>query len=145
LERSAHAGRTRFELCGVCWLGIIGRSQSRLDLIMIEERVGQLEREQARQGERLGRMEADLGKTAAGVERLLERDAKRPSAVTGQTIVATCAGLGVVAGVVWWLIGSSPAVQELDRRLTRLDDPEVGRVPRIEKELGWTPRIVRGK
>ncbi|MGD9806415.1 MAG: hypothetical protein AB7E81_00765 [Hyphomicrobiaceae bacterium] len=56
----------------------------------------------------------------------------------------------LIAGVVWWLIGTSPAVIELRDRVNKLDDPEVGRVPRIERELegagGWqTTRIVRGR
>jgi hypothetical protein len=50
---------------------------------------------------------------------------------------------------VWWLIGNAPAVQDLDRRITRLDDPEIGRVPRLEKRVdtltGWGAKVVKGK
>lgn len=104
---------------------------------MIEDRVGALEREQARQGERLGRIETDISDTKDGTNKLLERDAKRPPSLTWQAIAVTCGGLGSVAAVVWWLIGSSPAVVDLEKRLSRLDDPEIGRVKRIEKQLGW--------
>jgi hypothetical protein len=108
-----------------------------------EQRLSDVEREQVRQGERLGRIESDVGKIGAGVERLLERDAKRPQAMTFQTVAGTCVGLAAVAGVVWWLIGSAPAVQELRDRLSKLDDPDIGRVTRVEKELGWQPRVTR--
>lgn len=87
----------------------------------------------------------DIASVKSGVDKLLEREVARPSPMTWQTVAATCGGLAAVAAVVWWLIGSSPAVQDLDRRLTRLDDPDVGRVSRIEKDLGWAPRIVRAK
>ncbi len=119
---------------------------------VLEERVGKVEDGLARlsaevrvQGHDLTSLKGDVSKIGTGVERLLERDAKRPHPMTWQTIVATCGGLGIVAGVVWWLIGSSPAVQTLERRLDRLDDPDIGRVTRLEKEAGWSARIVRSK
>lgn len=90
-------------------------------------------------------VKADLSSVKAGVDKLLEHEARRPAAVTWQTVVATCGGLVAVAGVVWWLIGSAPAVQDLRERLSRLDDAEVGRVPRLEREIGWAPRVVRAK
>lgn len=108
-----------------------------------EQRLSDVEREQVRQGERLGRIESDVGKIGSGVERLLERDAKRPQAVTFQAATGACIGVAAIAAVVWWLIGNAPAVQDLDRRLSKLDDPEVGRVTRVEKELGWQPRVTR--
>jgi hypothetical protein len=132
---------------------------------LLEGRVGEVEREQARQGERLGRIESDVGKIGTGVERLLERDAKRPQALSWGTIAATAGGLIGVAAVGWWLIGTSPAVQDLreriadvkaalDRRVdtvekdvTRLNDPEIGRVPALERKVReldqWTPRVTR--
>lgn len=111
----------------------------------MEERLGAVEREQARQGERIGRMEVDLSKVSTGVDKLLDRDAKRPQPMTFATIAATCVSIGAVAGVVWWLIGSAPAVVDMGKRLDRLDDPDIGRVTRLEREAGWSARIVRSK
>lgn len=122
----------------------------------LEDRVGQVEREQVRQGEQLGRLSAELGavRTSVGevgidVRKLLEREARRPGVPTLQTVAVTCAALASIAGVVWWLIGASPAVQELQVRLGRLDDPIVGRVPRIERQVetmtGWRATITKGR
>lgn len=141
-----------------------------------EKRLSDVEREQVRQGERLGRIESDVGKIGAGVERLLERDAKRPPQMTWSTIGATAGGLAAVAAVGWWLVGSAPAVQALkseigdarqalkseisdarqalkeelgavSARVTRLDDPEIGRVPAVERRVreleAWQPRVTR--
>lgn len=107
----------------------------------VEDRVGALERETARHGEQLGHLSGEVSKIGVGVERLLDRDARRPSSLTWQVVAGTCGGIAATASVVWWLIGASPAVTELDRRLSRLDDPEVGRVPRLEKHNGWAPRV----
>jgi hypothetical protein len=113
----------------------------------LESRVGEVEREQARQGAKLDHLTREVGDVSAGVKTLLERDARRPQAMTWQTIVATCGGLAAVAFVGWWLIGTAPAVQSLDKRLSRLDDPEVGRIPRVEKKIqeleAWRPSITR--
>lgn len=122
----------------------------------LEDRVGQVEREQVRQGEQLGRLSAELGAVRTSVadvgtdvKKLLEREARRPGVPTLQTVAVTCAALASIAGVVWWLIGTSPAVQELQVRLGRLDDPIVGRVPRIERQVetitGWRATITKGR
>lgn len=111
----------------------------------VEDGLSRLSSEVRVQGHDIAGLKADTSKIGAGVERLLERDAKRPQAMTWQTVVATCAGLGVVAGVGWWLIGSSPAVQDLDRRLTKLDDSEIGRVRRLERALGWSTSVNKAK
>ncbi len=113
---------------------------------MIEERVGTLEREQARQGERLSRIETDVGKIGSGVEKLLERDAKRPDVMTGKTVAATLLTTGAVISMlgafVWWLIAQSPAVTGLEKRVSRLDDPDTGKVPRLENALrGWQTSV----
>lgn len=114
---------------------------------MIDERVAKLETEQARQGERLGRIERDVTSVAEGVSKLLERDAQRPDGLTWKTIAATCGSIVAVAYVVWWLIGSSPAVVEHGRRLDRLDDPQVGRVHNLERRMdkldGWHATVRR--
>lgn len=109
----------------------------------VDERLGAVEREQARQGERMGRIEGDLSKVSSGVEKLLERDAMRPQPMTLTTIAATCSAAIAIGAVVWWLIGAAPAVQSLERRIDRLDDPDIGRVTRVEKELGWAARVTR--
>lgn len=125
---------------------------------LLEDRVGQLEQEQFRQGERLGRVESDVGDIKSGVRQLLdrqtsaeqkalEREASAPHALTWKTIAATCGSIVAVAYVVWWLIGSSPAVVDLSKRLDRLDDPQVGRVPAVERRLdkldGWQATVRR--
>lgn len=114
----------------------------------ISDRVGQLEQEQARHGERLRQVAgevADVREAVRGVgtdvKQLLEREAHRPEALSWRTIAATCGSLVAVAYVVWWLIGSAPAVVDLGRRLDRLDDPAVGRVGQLERRQdkldGW--------
>jgi hypothetical protein len=123
----------------------------------IDDRVGSLERETARHGEQLNRVSAEIGHVRGAVSdvgtdvrKLLEREAKRPGMPTVQTVALTCAGLGSIAGVVWWLIAQSPAVIDLVKRMDKLDDPQVGRVPALERRLetltGWEPtRIVKGR
>ena len=74
-----------------------------------EQRLSDVEREQVRQGERLSRIETDVGKIGAGVDKLLERPKGLSWGAVGGTIVATAGGLLSVAAVGWWLIGSSPA------------------------------------
>lgn len=131
----------------------------------LEQRVGELETGQARQEVRLGRIESDVGKIGTGVEKLLERDARRPQAMSWATVVGACGGIATVAVVGWWLIGSSPAVRELhdkisdkareierqvadvNRRVDRLDDPEIGRVPTVERKVRdleiWQPKVTK--
>lgn len=103
----------------------------------LEGRVGELEaevnkigREQARQGERQGRMQADLGEVADGVKKLLERDARRPEALNFRQVAITCSGLAAMAVVGWWLIGQAPAVRELEKRMDY-----------AEWKYGWSARI----
>jgi len=130
-----------------------------------EQRLSDVEREQVRQGERLSRIETDVGKIGAGVDKLLERPKGLSWGAVGGTIVATAGGLLSVAAVGWWLIGSSPAVRDLEkevaavrsdterkveaveRRVDKLDDPEIGRVPRVERKVHeldqWAPRVTR--
>lgn len=114
---------------------------------VLEERVGKLETEQVRQGARLDELVRDVGKIGSGVEKLLDREAKRPPALTWATIGGTAAALVSIALVGWWLISSSPAIQDLRDRVSRLDDPEVGKVRRLEertRELEtWRPTVYR--
>lgn len=116
-------------------------------MIELDGRVGALEREQARLGERVESVDRKVDVVQIGIDKLLERDAAKPAGLTARTIAATCGGLASVAIVVWWLIGSSPAVEQLRERVLKLDDPQVGRVPALEKKverLGtWQVRVTK--
>jgi hypothetical protein len=111
----------------------------------LQRRVGFVETELARQGERLGRMELDVSKTSSGVDTLLERAAANPpmsfKGVIG-TVVSLCALLGMLAAFTYQFIAHSPAVGDLEKRLTKLDDPEIGRVQAVERVLGWRTTTV---
>lgn len=116
---------------------------------LLQDRVGNVEQELARQGERIGVLSHDVTRIGAGVDKLLERETRRPQAITWTAIGATCGGLVSIAIVVWWLISSSPAVQDITRRLDKLDDPQIGRVPALEKRVdkleGWAPQVRAGR
>jgi hypothetical protein len=104
----------------------------------LEDRVHVVEREQVRQGMKLDALSIDMSKVNAGVDKLLERESKRGEPMKFATIGATASALVGTAVVVWWLIAQSPAVQDLQKRLDRLDDKETGRVTRLESELWRT-------
>lgn len=121
----------------------------------LEDRVGSLEISSARHGEQLGRLSADLssvrasvGEVGTDVKALLQREARKPPSLTFQTVALTCSAIGAIAAVGWWLIGTAPAVVELRDRMGRLDDPQVGRVPRLEREMeqvnrSWRTAVTR--
>lgn len=116
----------------------------------LEDRVGHLEVSSAQLRTEVGAIKLSVADVGSDVKRLLERDARRPQPVTLQVVAITCSSLAAVAAVVWWLIGTAPAVMELGRRMDRLDDPQVGRVPALERRIetltGWNPtRVVRGR
>lgn len=98
----------------------------------LDERVGLLEREQARQGERLSRIETDVGKVVSGMEKLLERDARRGEALSFKSVAVTCSSLAAIAVVVWWLIDTAPSVRALEKR-----------VDRMQWQYGWTGSVER--
>jgi hypothetical protein len=134
-----------------------------------DKRLGKVETELARQGTRLedidrriGGMERAQDRIAGGVEELLRREASRPQPTNWRAIAVTAialvGGIGMVASFAWWLMSVSPAVTDLarklgdlatatDKRLTRIDDPEIGRLPRAEKRLDdlerWAPVVKR--
>lgn len=116
----------------------------------LEDRVGSVERTVERFDVRLGHVERGVEDVGHGVRQLLERDARRPDALTfrtvGVTLLSTGSIVAMMAAFTWWLIAASPAVQDLDRRVTKLDDPELGRVTRIEGDVrrltGWEPQVV---
>lgn len=112
---------------------------------LLEDRVGKVELEQARQGAVLERVQQDVKSIGTGVEKLLERDARRPEPTTLKGVAATLAtaatAVGSVGFFVWWFVGTSPVIDEirtverqLETRVMRLDDPEIGRVTRLEQE-----------
>lgn len=114
---------------------------------VLEERVGRLEQEQVRQGEQIVGLRAEVGGVGQDVKQLLARDAARPEGLTWKALAGLCAGAITIAIVGGWLIAMSPAVLELDRRVSRLDDPTVGRVQAVERRLekldGWGARVTR--
>lgn len=111
----------------------------------MEERVGELEREQARQGAELRHMRQDLegvGKSVDGVamdvKTLLQREAGRKEPMSLPAVVKTVATtLGLAAGC-WYLIGGvvehSPAVVQLKERMDH-----------AEWKHGWAARITADK
>jgi hypothetical protein len=117
---------------------------------LYEERLGHVEQGLASVkadvrvlGHDLSALKGDVQKVGAGVEQLLSRDAKRPEPIGLKVLGGAAAALASCAIIVWWLIEHSPAVQLLDRRVSRLDDPEIGRVTRIEREMGWSARVTK--
>jgi hypothetical protein len=111
----------------------------------LEGRVGRIETSVALLGSKQDSMSLQVGGIDAGVRTLLEREAKRPEPTTwknvGGTLAITASVLGSLAVFVWWFIEASPSVRDLEKRVMRLDDPEVGRVIRLEKEAGWTAKV----
>lgn len=100
----------------------------------LEARVGQVEREQAIQGERLTRIEHDGARTLSAVEKLVERDARRPHGLTWKEFIAGVITTLTVLGSGWWavsgLVEHSPAVVDLNRRMDQ-----------AEWKYGWTARV----
>jgi hypothetical protein len=111
----------------------------------LEGRVGRIETSVALLGSKQDAMATQVGGVAAGVQTLLEREAKRGEPATwknvGGTLAITASVLGSLAVFVWWFIEASPSMRDLEKRVMRLDDPEVGRVPRLEKEAGWSAKV----
>lgn len=100
----------------------------------LENRFGDLNAEVARQGQALGHVRDELRSVGDGVKTLVDRDARRGEALSFRSVAATCGGLAAIAVVVWWLIGASPAVQSLERRLDH-----------AEWKYGWMGRVERGE
>lgn len=80
------------------------------------------------------------------------QDAARPQNTNWRTVLVTGAALfgsiGGIAAFVWWFVANSPAVQGVDKRVTRLDDPEVGKVYHLERRVDelertqrWNPNV----
>lgn len=93
-------------------------------------------------------IESHHGKLMSAIHGLEQREARRKQAWDFKTAATVCGGLAAIAYVGWWLIATSPIIEEikndqraLDRRLMKLDDPDVGKVPRIEEAQRWAPSI----
>ncbi|MGL4396605.1 MAG: hypothetical protein ACRCS9_08715 [Hyphomicrobium sp.] len=99
---------------------------------VLEERVGKLEVEQARQGLELRHVSQELRGVADGVKTLLERDARRPEALSFKTVTMTCTGLAACAVVVWWLIETAPVVRQMQSDLAYM-----------RWQYGWTGKVER--
>lgn len=113
-----------------------------MSLDQLETRVGKVEREQARQGEKLDHLTTVVDKTASGVERLLDREARRGEPLSLKVLAGVASAIAAIAVVGWWLIEHSPSITEIKSRLTDLDHERRGRVTLIEKRLdnpaSWT-------
>jgi hypothetical protein len=97
-------------------------------------------------GQQVHGLQAQVSKIDGGIEDIKGVLAKRGEpaswrAVAG-TLLALGGGVGMIATFVWWFIATSPAIQSLDRRVTRLDDPELGRVHRLEERDEETRRRI---
>lgn len=77
--------------------------------------------------------------TILGALSSLERkELQRPPSMNGKAVAVAvftfAGGMASLAAVVWWLIATAPVVQDHEKRLSKLDDPDVGRVGRLEAE-----------
>lgn len=105
-----------------------------MSLDHLEARVGKVEREQARQGEQLDHLTKVVDKTATGVERLLDREARRPEPISLKVLAGTASAVAAIAVVAWWLIEHSPALVELRGRVTKIEW-------RIDNAASWTTTV----
>jgi hypothetical protein len=120
--------------------------------VALEERVGALEGDVSRLRTDVAVLGRDVhevkqqGTTILqAIQGLERRDASRPPPTNWRAVAATtlaiAAGIGGTATSVWWFIETSPSVRELDKRLSRLDDPEVGKIGRLQDEVRWMPTL----
>lgn len=131
---------------------IRGETMSHIIIEGIEGRVGALEGDVSR----LRTDVAVLGTTIhdvktqnvtilTAIQSLEKRDLTRPAPTNWRTVAATTATLATLAifGItgIWYSIQVSPSVIDLEKRLTKLDDPEVGKVTRLQDQLRWQPTI----
>ncbi len=100
----------------------------------LEIRGGEVEREQARQGQELRNISDKVSDIGSGVKSLLERDAKRPHAMTWKEFTAGVVTTLTIAGGMWWavsgLVEHSPAVVQLEKRMDQ-----------AEWKYGWAARV----
>lgn len=93
-------------------------------------------------------IDGNHSKIMVAIETLQQKDAKRGQAWDFKTAATVCGGLAAIAYVGWWLISTAPVIEELknwlrtlEARVAKLDDPEVGKVTRIQEELRWQPVV----
>jgi hypothetical protein len=121
------------------------------NLMNLDGRVGALERETARHGEQLNQLRNDVREVGTGVNRLIEIEGQRPTALTskqiGATIISVCAMGSMLAAFTWWMIANSPSVRSIEDRVTDLDHPTRGRVKQLEldaeRRANWRTSITR--
>ncbi len=117
----------------------------------MEQRIATVETNVAVLQRDVTRMDINIVGIDAGVKKLLEREAGRPEPMSYSKVGATVISMVIIVGALWgfvtWLVDHSPTVQAHERRLTKIDDKEDGRLPRIENRLrlieGWQPKVVR--
>ena len=108
----------------------------------------------ARTSGRLDHIERDVAQISDGVKTLIDRDARRPEPMSWTMLAGGAGGLAAIALVGWWLIGQSPAVQELQDRMTDLDHEKRGRLTLVEQKVdkigdrleqieAWSPKVTR--
>ncbi len=120
-------------------------------LTAVEQTVVELRSDWRHMRDEVHDVKQTVGKVGDNVEELLRRDASRPQQQSARAIIGTIAALfsaiGILAMFVWWFISVSPTVTELDKRVTRLDDPEMGKVNIIEERVRaveqWRPTVYR--
>lgn len=93
-------------------------------------------------------IESHHGKLMTAIHGLEQREAKRGQAWDFKTAATVCGGLAAIAVVGWWLIATSPVIEELkgaqrtlEGRIGKLDDPEIGKVTRLQEEMRWLPTV----
>lgn len=86
--------------------------------------------------ERVGGLASQVTKIGTGVEGIHDLLARRGEPTNFRAVIATVlsigAAIGMVAGFVYWFMATSPPIQQLERRVTKIDDPEYGHLKRIE-------------
>ena len=101
---------------------------------MMEDRIAKLETSHLLNTARLDRIEGDLRDVGTGVKTLLERDARRPEALSWAKVAGTAITTLTILGGLAWLVGAavehSAAVVSLKERMDH-----------AEWKYGWTGRI----
>lgn len=80
------------------------------------------------------------------LKQIVLTEAKRGDPISVKSFLGTMAtGAGTIAALgafVWWVIASSPIVMDLSNRLSKIDDPAMGRVAALERVVPENKKIV---
>lgn len=112
----------------------------------VEENVATLHADMAVVKNDVGTMRSEMRSVGAGVQQILQQNAARGEGFTIKAAGQYAFSLVALAGFIYGIIAMSPAIQslrdqlsefqhEMRNRVGKLDDREVGRVPRIEQRL----------